>query len=65
MNKNELIDSLKKMSDYELVQVMSEVLPLREPFNTELLVKTDRLPFLDPPCSEDGLIKIRCYLGTL
>lgn len=43
MNNEELINSLKGMSDSELVQIMSEVLPFREPYKNEPLVESSKM----------------------
>lgn len=43
MNQNELIESLKKLSDEELVQVMAEILPHREPYKNEPYIKSSRM----------------------
>lgn len=43
MNKEELINYLKEISDSELIQVMAEVLPLREPYKNEPLVSSSKM----------------------
>lgn len=43
MKKEELINVLKEISDSELVQVMSEVLPFREPYKSEPLVISSKM----------------------
>ncbi len=43
MNTNELIEALKRTSDEELVQVMAEILPYREPYKNEPFVKSSRM----------------------
>lgn len=43
MNKDEIINTLRGMSDSELVQVMAEVLPLRAPYKNEPLVNSSKM----------------------
>jgi hypothetical protein len=62
MNKDELINTLKNLSDEELVQVMSEVLPVREPYKSEPLVNSSKM-FLGiyAQDNEEAYIKIVAY----
>ena len=43
MSREALIASLRALSDEELVEVMSEVLPLRSPYRHEPLVESSRM----------------------
>jgi len=68
MNKRDLVNALNVLSDIELVEVLSDVLPNREPYKTESLVnrsnmflgiysKTDEEEFVEAIAYPDGEIE--------
>ena len=67
MNKRDLVNALNVLSDIDLVEVLSNVLPNREPYKTEPLVnsskmflgiysKTDEEEFIEAIAYPDGEI---------